>query len=56
MGDQADAYTDEQEDLYFDHQAGHVAFPCDYCPYCDEEEAKEKAKLKRKKDTLKNKR
>ena len=40
MGDMADAYTEEQEDLYFDHLAGHVAFPCDHCPYCDEEERK----------------
>ena len=38
MGDMADAYTETQEDLYFDHLAGHVAFPGDHCPYCDEEE------------------
>ena len=36
MGDYADYLTDDQEDLYFDHLAGHVAFPCDYCPYCEE--------------------
>ena len=41
MGDMADYLTDEQdeqEDLYFDHLAGHVAFPCDHCPYCEEED------------------
>ena len=51
MGDVADAYTEEQEDLYFDHLAGHVAFPCGHCPYCEEEERKRNvAKLSRRKN------
>jgi hypothetical protein len=35
MGEHADYLTDDQENLYFDHLAGHPNFPCDYCPYCD---------------------
>jgi hypothetical protein len=39
MGEHADYLIEEQEDLYFDHLAGHVAFPADHCPYCEAEYA-----------------
>ena len=36
MGDMADYYTEQGEDMWFDHIAGHPRFP-DMCPYCEEE-------------------
>jgi len=41
MGDMADAHTDEQEDIYFDHLTGHRSFPADSCPYCEAEDEEE---------------
>ncbi len=46
MGEHADNLTDDNEDLYFDHLAGHPAFPCDNCPYCEEEYQDEIEKIK----------
>jgi len=37
MGDIADDLTEQGEDVWFDHLAGHTQFPSDYCPYCEEE-------------------
>lgn len=34
--DEYDYQDEENEEMYFDHQAGHVAFPCSNCPYCDD--------------------
>jgi len=50
MGEHADYLTEDQEDLYFDHLAGHIAFPCNYCPYCEEEYKAEKKKEKQSND------
>lgn len=38
MGDMADAMIEEGMDQWYDHLAGHVAFPADNCPYCEEED------------------
>jgi len=56
MGEHADYLTDEQEDLYFDHLAGHPMFPCDSCPYCDSEFEAEKKKNKKSNAAVKPRR
>lgn len=38
MGDEADYLTEQGEDMWFDHLAGHLSFPPEDCPYCDLEE------------------
>ena len=37
MGDMADALTEDELELWFDHLAGHPNIP-DGCLYCEEEE------------------
>ena len=41
MGDMADDLCTQELTYYYDHLAGHVAFPADGCPYCEEEDAQE---------------
>jgi len=53
MGDIADDLTEQGEDVWFDHLAGHTQFPSDYCPYCEEEYEKiERDKLCQRKKTI----
>jgi len=47
MGDIADYLTEQGEDMWFDHLAGHTQFPSDDCPYCLEDEYKKEKKKKR---------
>ena len=44
MGDMADYLTEQENDMYMDHVAGHPAFETDGCPYCDEEDRDENSK------------
>jgi len=38
MGDIADHLTEQEEDVWFDHLAGHINYPADFCPYCENED------------------